>query len=111
MEKFSEYQEQARKLDLYPIDGFGLLAHALGLANEAGEVLGKLKKIIRDENSQFHTYNSREDIKKELGDTLWYLSNLAYDFGLSLDEVATDNIKKLIDRKNRGVLKGSGDNR
>ena len=55
--------------------------------------------------------NNLQEVKKELGDVMWYLANIADDFGLKLEDIAVANIEKLQDRKNRGVLGGSGDNR
>ena len=54
---------------------------------------------------------SIEDIKSELGDVLWYLSELALTYNISLEEVAKSNLEKLSSRKMRGTLSGSGDNR
>lgn len=48
---------------------------------------------------------------QELGDVLWYISNLAYELGLDLNETAEENLKKLFSRKKRGKIKGEGDNR
>lgn len=98
------YQLKAVKTAIYPIEA-QITYPAMGLANEAGEVLGKVKKIIRD-----GTYN-REDIVDELGDVLWYAAVLARDLDVSLTEVAYRNLKKLEDRANRGVISGSGDKR
>jgi NTP pyrophosphatase (non-canonical NTP hydrolase) len=77
----------------------------MGLANEAGEVLGKVKKIIRD-----GTFN-REDIADELGDVLWYAAALARDLNVDLSTIARRNLNKLASRKERGTLGGSGDKR
>lgn len=82
----------------------------LGLAGEAGEVAEKLKKIIRDDLGTV-TEEKKAELKKELGDVLWYVAAIAKEFGLTLDEIAEANIEKLFSRKERGVLKGSGDNR
>lgn len=82
---------------------------ALGLG-EAGEIQGKVKKLIRDAESGFSD-ETRSAIKKELGDQLWYIARNAKEYGLSLDEVAQSNIDKLYSRKERGVLQGSGDDR
>jgi NTP pyrophosphatase (non-canonical NTP hydrolase) len=89
---------------------YPILYPALGLAEEAGEVLGKIKKMVRDDNDVL-TDERRELIKGELGDVLWYLAQLAADCGLNLGEVASFNIRKTYDRKDRGVIHGNGDHR
>jgi len=109
--KFSEYQEAATKTALYPkVVGHGWMYPALGLANEAGEVTGKLKKVLRDNNGVIDEAR-RKDISKELGDVLWYIAQLATELDINLDEAASDNIAKLASRQERGVLAGDGDNR
>ncbi len=82
----------------------------LGLANEAGEVAGKVKKIFRDRGGVI-TDADREALALELGDVLWYLSELCTRLGISLEDVAARNIAKLTDRAARGVLHGDGDSR
>lgn len=101
---FNEYQEKASKTAIYP-EQFKLIYPALGLAGEAGEVAEKVKKLIRDGN--LHV----DDLKKELGDVLWYISALASDLQISLDDVASTNVEKLQSRLARGVIGGNGDNR
>ena len=54
---------------------------------------------------------TRLAIKGEIGDVLWYASQLASELGLLLEDIAEYNLEKLFSRKNRGVLKGDGDNR
>ena len=88
----------------------------LGLVNEAGEVAGKIKKLMRDEGVSFLPGTELSAEKKaalaaELGDVLWYIAALARDLNLSLNEVAHMNLEKLRSRKERGTLGGSGDNR
>lgn len=107
---FKEYQEQSKETAVYPIITHRVIYPSLGLVSEAGEVAGVIKKIFRDKEGIF----SEEDlanIKKELGDVLWYISQVATDLNLNLEEIAKANIKKLQSRKARGVLGGSGDNR
>jgi len=80
------------------------------LVNEAGEVAGKVKKIIRDKNGVM----AEEDIVNlagEIGDVLWYLAVLAHDLDLNFSSIAASNLSKLKSRQERGVLGGSGDNR
>ena len=107
---FEEYQKKARTTAVYPDQGKNWQYPALGMSGEIGELLNKLKKIIRDglavENKEF-----KEDVEKEMGDVLWYLSNLADEFNLSLDEIANKNLEKLFSRLDRGKLHGSGDER
>ncbi|MFZ2187625.1 MAG: nucleoside triphosphate pyrophosphohydrolase family protein [Candidatus Moraniibacteriota bacterium] len=107
---FSEYQEKSRKTAQYPDAGKNFIYPTLGLSGEAGEVAEKIKKVIRDKGG-IADDATREDIKKELGDVLWYVTQLATELGLTLDDVAESNIKKLYDRMERGVLGGNGDNR
>jgi len=105
--EFNEYQERAKETLMYPdkLDG-GFFYTALALAGEVGELLNKIKKIARD-NIQI----KKEEIISELGDILWYLSETARNFNISLEEVAEYNLKKIRSRKERGTLQGSGDNR
>jgi NTP pyrophosphatase (non-canonical NTP hydrolase) len=107
---FNEYQKESRKTALYPEVNNNFIYPTLGLAGEAGEVAEKIKKVIRDKNGVIDD-ETREMIKKELGDVLWYVAQLATELGLSLDDVASGNIEKLFSRMDRGKLKGSGDNR
>lgn len=77
---------------------------------EVGEVQGKIKKIIRDSGGTIND-ERREQLAGELGDVMWYISQMASELGLSLEEVAQANLDKLSGRKERGTLQGSGDNR
>jgi NTP pyrophosphatase (non-canonical NTP hydrolase) len=102
---FSEYQKQAMALR---IDRAWAPQYAVnGLPGEVGELLSIFAKAIRDGEKDDH----KTMVKKELGDCLWFLAAIAYDNDLDLEDVASGNIAKLTDRKNRGVLQGSGDNR
>jgi NTP pyrophosphatase (non-canonical NTP hydrolase) len=107
---FNEYQIEARKTAIYPNIGKNLYYPTLGLCGESGEVAEKIKKISRDSNGLV-TPEKRVELKKELGDVLWYLSNLSSELGLSLNDVAMSNISKLKERQNSNKLHGSGDNR
>jgi NTP pyrophosphatase (non-canonical NTP hydrolase) len=107
---FDEYQKLARTTDHYQGKADSLHYGVLGLGSEAGEVAGKLKKIMRDEGGVINE-EKKDDLKKELGDCLWYLAKVASDLGFSFDTIAQANIEKLADRNKRGVIGGSGDNR
>jgi NTP pyrophosphatase (non-canonical NTP hydrolase) len=106
-----DYQKQALKTALSTGDDFKDLLHwVLGINGEAGEIAEKIKKIIRDKGSQISD-NDKQELAKEIGDVLWYLSVFAHDLGYSLDDIAAQNLAKLKSRQARGVLGGSGDNR
>ena len=106
---FNKYQETAVETAIYP-DTHRILYPALGMAGEAGEVANKVKKIIRD-----GTENLPEDWKdqlaSEIGDVLWYCAALSNDIGIPLALIAAQNRDKLLARKQKGTLQGSGDTR
>ena len=104
---FNDYQHRTSSTAIYPEEK-ALEYLALGLCSEAGEVAGKLKKIIRDYGSNM-TEEKRFELASELGDVLWYVSQLALELNVTLDVIAHENIAKLADRKERGALGGSGD--
>ncbi|MDK1028157.1 MAG: nucleoside triphosphate pyrophosphohydrolase family protein [Anaerolineae bacterium] len=107
---FNDYQQKSRKTAKYPAIGHPVIYPTLGLANEAGEVAGKIKKVFRDKAGEIND-EIRSALKAELGDVLWYLSQVASELDLSLDEVAEYNIDKLYSRLERGTIRGDGDNR
>lgn len=109
--QFDHYQSRASQLAIYPNRGTlnGLLYTALGLG-EAGEVQGKVKKILRDSSGQISP-EARRAILDELGDVLWYVAMTAEELGSNIEEVAATNLAKLESRAERGTLSGSGDNR
>ena len=83
----------------------------LALAEEAGEVAGKVAKFIRKSQQGADVEQLKQDIKKELGDALFQISETARQFGFTLSEIAVANVDKLDDREARGVLIGVGDDR
>lgn len=120
-----EYQNKAHGFASY---GDNAMYPALGLAEEAGEVCGKIAKFIRknmgfppatathDDYPSIMDWNTKneefkKDLAKELGDVLWMVAELCTVYGLFLDGVMIANIAKLEDRLNRGVIVGEGDNR
>ena len=123
IKKFNDYQKEAVRLrisldrfkeknpdisnELLKLIAISYDGHGLG---EAGEVQGKIKKIIRD-NGGIITDDARQGIKAELGDILWYMASMCDNLGITLEDVATYNIEKLTGRLKRGTIHGSGDNR
>ena len=104
-----EYQMFVRSTKVYDKE-YHLVYPVLGLVNEAGEVAGKIKKLMRDDEGQL-TQERFDDIVSELGDVLWYVTAVADDLGISLSNVFYDNFTKIKSRKERNMIKGSGDNR
>ena len=108
---FDTYQQLAHSTSLNTeIHGDKVLYPALGIADEAGEIAGKFKKLFRDKGGEYDEM-FKADIVKEMGDVLWYLAETATQLDISLEEIATKNIDKLLSRKERNVLQGDGDNR
>lgn len=105
--KFVDYQNATGRTAIYPADK-GIEYCVLGLTNEAGEVAGVLKKHYRDGTP---TAELKDKLAKEIGDVLWYVSQLCAEIGIPMAYVAQANLDKLQDRQARGVLGGSGDNR
>ena len=107
---FDNYQIEARRTAIYPNKDKNFVYPTLGLVGESGEVAEKIKKILRDKNGAID-YESKLALKKELGDVLWYISNLCDELGFSLNDVAKKNLEKLNLRLSRGKISGSGDDR
>jgi NTP pyrophosphatase (non-canonical NTP hydrolase) len=105
---FDEYQKKALTTLLPSANNIPYVT--LGLTNEAGEVAGKVKKWIRDNDGDLSQLDKKA-IGDELGDTLWYITMLAELLGLDISAIAQGNIDKLASRAKRGKLKGTGDTR
>jgi NTP pyrophosphatase (non-canonical NTP hydrolase) len=103
------YQRLTSTTAVYPKER-ALEYTSLGLVGEAGEICNKVKKVIRD-NGGVLGHEKLDDLRSELGDVLWYVAQLATTLNTRLSDVANFNLRKLADRKKRGVLQGSGDNR
>ena len=106
--ELNQYQYKARKTALYPNVGKNPIYPTLGLAGEACEVADKVKKVLRDNNGIFDD-SAKHAIKLELGDVLWYVSQLSSELGFDLEQIAEENLQKLSSRMNRGKLSGDGD--
>mgnify|MGYP005825838231 CR=1 FL=1 len=104
------YEYQASKTAIFPKEK-ALEYLALGLTSEAGEVAGKVKKLIRDGEDVEGSDMKKIAIASEVGDVLWYCALMAKEVGIPLNTIMQMNLEKLHSRKERGTLKGSGDNR
>jgi len=120
--EFNEYQKKANSLAIY-LDSLknkydlpdeiwkllGITYAGLGLG-EVGEIQNRIKKIIRDSGGEL-TDEVRKILIKELGDVLWYVAAMCKELDVTMNYVAKENLDKLISRKKRGTIYGSGDNR
>lgn len=87
-------------------DDLALLNYGLGISGEAGEVADIIKK------QHFHGHSAPVgEIQKELGDVLWYVSQIARIYGLALSEIAEGNIEKLQRRYPEGFSEEASVNR
>lgn len=106
----NDYQRESRKTWSLIHTDHPIVYPTLGLVNEAGELAGKVKKIFRDKGGVISDAD-RDALKYELGDVLWYLTQIATELDWSLEEVASANLEKLFSRLERGAIRGEGDNR
>ncbi|GAF87718.1 unnamed protein product [marine sediment metagenome] len=118
--EMNEYQKQAKTFDVSDerineiakhinIKRILMLAHSFsGLAEEVGEVQGKFKRYTRGD---FTLEEFKKQVNKELGDVQWYLADIASNLGIKLSDVGNDNLRMLTSRKERGKIRGGGDNR
>jgi NTP pyrophosphatase (non-canonical NTP hydrolase) len=110
--EMNEYQDEASKTagwgKDFPLNPVAYIT--LGLTGEAGEVAEKVKKMFRNDKGEL-TDKKREELKQELGDVLWYISQLARELDIPMNDIAEANIAKLTDRQKRGVIASEGDER
>ena len=100
----NEYQAEAMSFRLESAD---TLYAEYGLVGEVGELFSLLAKARRDGRQ----YDHDMQVKKELGDILWFVAAIAADNGYTLQQIADKNLSKLYARKSNNTLRGSGDNR
>ena len=100
----NNYQAEALSFRLEEADE---LYAKFGLVGEIGELFSLLAKARRDGRLPEHDLN----VKKELGDALWFIAAVAMDHGYTLEEIGESNLSKLRNRKSNNTLRGSGDNR
>ena len=108
--KAAEYQSHACETAIFPKHQ-AMEYLTLGLTGEAGEIANKVKKFIRDGASKDEYLAKRIEIGYEIGDVMWYCAVLADELDMNLGHIMEKNLEKLADRKKRGALSGSGDNR
>jgi len=95
--EFKDYQLEANKtIQKYIADEkLNDFIPFLGIIGEAGSVLTELKKKLRDGDGYL---GFKDKLKEELGDVLWYISTIATQNNLDLEDIANSNITKIRDR-------------
>lgn len=106
---FTNYQWRTSQTAIYPKEK-ALEYLSLGLVSEAGEVAGKVKKVIRDNNSIL-TDEMKSALMAEIGDVMWYIAQLCEALETNMGIVARQNVDKLAKRKTSNTLGGDGDDR
>lgn len=104
--EFNDYQDKVLQFRTKTADE---MYAVIGLSGEVGELHSVIAKAIRDgvkDEAEFE-----KNVKKELGDILWFIAAIADDFDASLEEIAQGNYYKLKDRMERNVIGGSGNER
>jgi NTP pyrophosphatase (non-canonical NTP hydrolase) len=105
MESFNDYQNKAFT---FRVASASPEERVMGFLEEAGELAGVFKRLLRGDYSNDVATTK---LHAELGDILWYLSQIAFDNGFKLSDIAQANVDKLESRALRGKILGSGDNR
>jgi len=110
--RMNDYQGNAMDSAIYPCShkgkSKGIEYATMGLCGEAGEVAEKVKKHMRGDCSLHHL---KSNLVLELGDVLWYVANLAFECGYTLEQVAEMNNTKLQLRRKNNTIQGNGDDR
>lgn len=99
---FDHYQQLAIRTRQTPAGDIPpVIMSLLGLAGEVGELLSEYKKSVRD-GPAHKMYRQRA--VEELGDLLWYVASVAEQFGLKLNQIAAENLRKTDERWGSGRL-------
>jgi hypothetical protein len=137
---FDQYQKAAGKTAVYGdgsdrivrnagacgiIDVLNMNYAIVGLGGEAGELLNTWQKYLRGDDSKgrgsghgiyakgdvMPSESRRQKLMVELGGVLWFAAAVANEFGITLNDVAVQNLHKLFLRMQEGVIQGDGDDR
>lgn len=90
----SEFQRKAmRTANMALTDNEQITNAVMGLSGEAGELSNKIKKFL----FQGHDFD-KPSVVEEIGDCLWYVALACESMGVNLEDVAQNNIEKLMAR-------------
>ena len=105
LKKYEDFMQTSKVYDCLPI-----IYPILGLNGEAGEAAEKVKKCLRDNKGKFDE-ETKNAIKKELADVLWYIWAAADDMNTSLGEIMSIGMQKVKERQETNTVHGNGDDR
>ncbi len=92
-----EYQKAClRTVKEFPSDQVKIMTWGLGVAGEAGDVAGCIKKTF------VHNNDTTSGIRENVGDTMWYIANICNFFNWDLQEILQENVDKLMKRYPEG---------
>lgn len=105
----NDYQQQAQKYAVFPLEDSGWDYLLSALPEEIGEFSSIFAKAARQGRGRGLTDQERAHAIKELGDIQWMLALSAKLLSASLGTVMSDNLNKLEERKRNNVIQGSGE--
>lgn len=112
--QIDKYQAECMRTAVFD-ERWGIMYPAIGMAEESGEVVGKIKKWMRDDSpsgpDDMPGWKRIKEIAYEIGDNLWYASVLAGFLGIKMSDILRMNIEKIRSRHAKGTIHGSGDER
>jgi NTP pyrophosphatase (non-canonical NTP hydrolase) len=100
VKNLKEYQKLCKKTaQKFKSKEKEILTWGLGVAGEAGDTAGCIKKTFSHKNNQ------KAGIRENVGDTMWYLAMICNFMKWDMDEVLRENIEKLKKRYPKGFTK------
>ena len=89
-EFFKNYQEFVKSIaKKYDDSEKEIMTWGLGIAGEAGDVAGCIKKTVSHKDDQL------PGMRENLGDTIWYIAAICNFYGWNLEDVFNENVEKL----------------
>ena len=109
---FNEYQEKTNETAIYDKSDpyYALIYNITGICGEAGECSNVMQKSMR-KGEKTISPELKQTMLSEISDVLWFCAQACRMLETDFSDVAKYNIEKLLDRKRRNKINGSGNNR